>query len=1143
MLKLQPHPQATIQIAKGAIAGDTPSVSGEVANAEIDLNLKTTTTVVIRVTAEDGETMQDYTIAVTRVPEADATLEALTIDGESVAGFAPAIAEYTVEVEGNLAIDLIAKATHDQAEIQIAGTSGVGQVSTRTQLNLRTTTTIAIEVTSEDRESTRAYTITVIRLPSKDASLTNIEIVGAESGQAEAVALLPGGFASTRTDYTAKVEDDLSVTINAEATDPQATVQIYERTSTEDIPKGVSGEVANATIGLNLKTTTTVVIRVIAEDGETTQNYIVAFTRVPEADATLETLTINGEPVAGFDPAIAGYTVEVEGNLAIDLIAKATHDQAMIQIAGTSDVGEVSTRTQLNLRTTTTLVIEVESEDDANTREYTIAVKRLPSEDESLASLRIANASGDIVLTPAFSENRTSYTAEVTGDLDVMINAGATHPQAMVQIAKETIAVDTRSFRGETASAAIDLNLGTVRTVTNVVVRVIAEDGTSQDYTVEITRLPSVDESLASLEIASGSSIALTPSFAADETRYTAEVADDLSVTISAGATHPQASVQIAKGAIAEDTPSFRGETASASIVLNLRIVTTVVIRVTAEDGITVQDYIVEITRLPSKDASLASLEIAGAESGQAVALLPGGFASTRTDYTAKVADDLSVTISAGPTTHPQATVQIAKETIAEDTRSFRGETASAAIDLNLEAGAVTTVVIRVTAEDGTTTQDYTILITRVPEADTTLKTLTIGGVLVTDFDPATARYTAEVTGDQNVMVSAEAAHPQASIQIAGTSGVGQVSTRTQLNLAITTTIAIEVTSENGRNTRRYTIVVTRLPSMNVSLASLEIASASGSIALDPGFAADETGYTAEVADDLSVTISAEATHPQASVQIGNTPRGVSGEAANAAIDLNLKTTTTVIIRVTAEDNTAQDYTILITRVPEADATLEVLTIGGDLVTDFDPAIAGYTVKVKGNLTIDLSAKATHDEAMIQIGERTPSTGQADATINLNLATTTTIVIQVTSEDDENTRTYTIAIVRLPSSDAGLMNLEIASEGTNENIPLLPSGFSSTKTDYTAEARGASQISVTATATHPQANIQVAIAEIMKATPILQSGESAVLGLNQETTTTLVIRVTAEDGTPSEDLYIVEISYVVGHIRIRTKIFLEGPLR
>ena len=415
-------------------------------------------------------------------------------------------------------------------------------------------------------------------------------------------------------------------------------------------------------------------------------------------------------------------------------------------------------------------------------------------------------------------------------------------------------------------------------------------------------------------------------------------------------------------------------------------------------------------------------------------------------------------------------------------------------------------------------------------------------------FDPAKEEYTVEVEGNLEIELSAKATHDQAMIQIAGTLGIGEVSTQTQLNLATTTTIVIEVTSENSENTRAYTIAIKRLPSEDESLASLGIASASGSIELDPMFADDETDYTAEVSSDLNVTINAEAAHPQATVQIAkeaiteDTP-SFSGESASATIELNLKTTTTVVIRVTAEDNTAQDYTILITRVPEADATLETLTIEGESVAGFDPAIAEYTVEVEGKLAIDLIAKATHDQAMIQIAG-TSGIGEVSTQTQLNLATTTTLVIEVTSEDGENTRAYTIAIKRLPSADTGLTNLEIVAAGTNENIPLLPSGFSSTKTDYTAEVRGSRQILVIATATHPQARFQVAKTTIIGDTPILKSGEaSAALELNQGTTTTLVIQVIAEDGTPSEDLYTVEISYVVGYIRIRAKIFLEGPLR
>ena len=79
--------------------------------------------------------------------------------------------------------------------------------------------------------------------------------------------------------------------------------------------------------------------------------------------------------------------------------------------------------------------------------------------DESLASLGIASASGSIALDPVFSDDETDYTAEVSGDLNVMISAEATHPQATVQIAKEAITEDTPDVSGEVANAAIELNL------------------------------------------------------------------------------------------------------------------------------------------------------------------------------------------------------------------------------------------------------------------------------------------------------------------------------------------------------------------------------------------------------------------------------------------------------------------------------------------------------------------------------------------------------------------------------------------------------------------------------------------------------------------------------------------------------------
>ena len=869
------NPAKISRIKSSTLEDDIEVDAINVQSHRIPLTEGRETTITLVVTAQDGESEQEYIVVVERLPSADESLTSLEIASASGSieldpMFSEDETDYTAGVASDLSVTISAEAAHPQATIQIAkgaiteDTPSVsGEVANATiELNLRTTTTVIIRVTAQDEETAQDYIVAVTRLPSEDESLASLGIASASGS----IALDPV-FADDETDYTAEVSGDLSVTISAEATHPQSTIQIAKEAITGDTPN-FSGESASATIELNLKTTTTVVIRVIAEDGIIMQDYTIALTRVPEADATLETLTIAGDLVADFDPAIAEYTVEVEGKLAIDLFAKATHDQAMIQIAGTSGVGEVSTQTQLNLRTTTTIVIEVSSEDRENTRAYTIAVIRLPSKDASLESLGIVGAeSGAVELLPGgFASTRTDYMAEMASDLSVTISAGAAHPQATIQIAKGAITEDTPSVSGEVANATIDLNL---KTTTTVVIRVIAEDGIAmQDYTIAVTRLPSEDESLASLGIASASgSIALDPVFADDETDYTAEVSGDLSVTISAGAAHPQATIQIAKEAITEDTPGVSGEVANATIELNLKTTTTVVIRVIAEDGIMMQDY--------------------------------------------------------------------------------------------------------------------TIALIRVPEADATLETLTIAEESVADFDPAIAEYIVEVEDNLEIELSAKATHDKAMIQIAGTSGIGQVSTRTQLNLRTTTTIVIEVTSEDGENTRAYTIAVTRLPSEDASLESLGIVGAeSGAVELLPGgFASTRTDYMAEMASDLSVTISAEATHPQATIQIAkgaiteDTP-SVSGEVANATIELNLKTTTTVVIRVIAEDGIAmQDYIVAVTSADESLASacrdetedeslasLGIASASGSI--ELDPVFADdetdYTAEVSGDLSVTISAEATH---------------------------------------------------------------------------------------------------------------------------------------------------------------------------------------
>jgi hypothetical protein len=116
------------------------------------------------------------------------------------------------------------------------------------------------------------------------------------------------------------------------------------------------------------------------------------------------------------------------------------------------------------------------------------------------------------------------------------------------------------------------------------------------------------------------------------------------------------------------------------------------------------------------------------------------------------------------------------------------------------------TISIVVTAEDGTTTRTYTIVVTRLTSDDASLSSLSVTGV---PLDPAFSRlvtsYTATVPiSTISVDVSVTTSDNNASFTING-------STNATIALLIgDNTISIVVTGANGTTTLTYTIVVSR---------------------------------------------------------------------------------------------------------------------------------------------------------------------------------------------------------------------------------------------------------------------------------------------------------------------------------------------
>ena len=120
---------------------------------------------------------------------------------------------------------------------------------------------------------------------------------------------------------------------------------------------------------------------------------------------------------------------------------------------------------------------------------------------------------------------------------------------------------------------------------------------------------------------------------------------------------------------------------------------------------------------MASTDATLSALSL-----GTGVTLSPT-FASDTYAYTASVANSVEE-VTFAPTKHAEATVRYLKGT--DVLTDADGTDDGFQVALAVGANAIT---VEVTAEDGTTTQDYTVTVTRAAGASTPVwsTTLTVG--------------------------------------------------------------------------------------------------------------------------------------------------------------------------------------------------------------------------------------------------------------------------------------------------------------------------------------------------------------------------------------------------------------------------------
>jgi len=380
------------------------------------------------------------------------------------------------------------------------------------------------------------------------------------------------------------------------------------------------------------------------------------------------------------------------------------------------------------------------------------------------------------ILSPVFATGVNSYTAGVKNGVgSTTVTPTTTDPNA-------TVTVNGTAVTSGSASGPIRLNVG----ANTINVKVTAQDGiTTQTYTVTVTRAGAPIDGLSGLLLSAGIK---NPIFQTSVTTYTASVANAVSsITVTPTTVDPNATVKVDGITVASGTPS-------GPEPLNVGP-NAITITVTAQDGSTTKTYTLTVTRAGSTNANLSSLKF---NPGQITPV----FTSAVTSYTANVVNAVSSTIVTPTTADPNATITV---------NGIAAESGSPTAPITLNVGP-NTITTQVTAQDGSTTKTYTVIVTRAGAPDALLTSLKLSaGTKVPVFGSSTFSYTEDVShGVSTITVTPTAKDPDATIMVNNaTVASGATSDPLPLNVG-SNTITIDVTASDGLTQKSYVVIVTR---------------------------------------------------------------------------------------------------------------------------------------------------------------------------------------------------------------------------------------------------------------------------------------------------------------------------------------------
>ena len=411
-------------------------------------------------------------------------------------------------------------------------------------------------------------------------------------------------------------------------------------------------------------------------------------------------------------------------------------------------------------------------------------------------------------------------------------------------------------------------------------------------------------------------------------------------------------------------------------------------------------------------------------------------------------------------------------------------------------------------------------------------------GDLDPNFSSVTTMYDVSVANDvESVMVTPTATDGDGASITVDTNTVvsGNASGAITLAEGETTEIKIKVIAADMMTSMTYTVSVARAASSDATLSALGISEG----ALDPDFEKDTDMYEVVVRSGLEV-IRVTPTASDAGASITVDTNTVESGSASGDITLTEGGTTEIKIKVVAADEiTSMTYTVSVERIANDDARLSNLGISsGDLDPNFSSETTMYGVSVANNVAnVTVTPTVRDSDASITVDSSMVASGSASDAITLTEGSTTTIMIKVIAADTMTSMTYTVSVGRAASSDATLSRLILAE--IDGSVIAFNKNFASDQTTYTASVmHDVTMVSVTPTAT------QGGAATIKIGTATVNSGEKINITLADPGEVTEISIVVTAPNSKTMETYMISITRMVAAgIRIRAKVFLEGPLQ